>query len=102
MSLFNVKISSRAQSDRVECIMFLFNINVNSAIELNNEMQKQIKSLEQFPERNPIFDMPKSFPFLVRKLLINKRYIALYTIEGNDVIVYRILDSRRKFNSLLY
>ncbi len=45
--------------------------------------------------------MPKSFPFPVKKLLINKRYLALYAIGKDIVFIYRILDSRRKFDNLV-
>ena len=101
MDRFNVIIAPRAQSDRTECILFLSRVSVEAAIELTHQMHEQIKSLELYPERNPLFEMPKSFPYLVRKLLVNKRYLALYTIEGHNVVVYRILDSRRKFDYLL-
>lgn len=101
MDLFNVIISPRAQSDRAECVLFLSRVSVEAAVELTHQMHEQIKSLERYPERNPLFEMPKSFPYLVRKFLINKRYIALYTIEGHNVVIYRILDARRKFDFLV-
>lgn len=45
--------------------------------------------------------MPKSFPFAIRKLVMNQRYLALYAVEGDKVVIYRILDSRRKFDHLI-
>ena len=101
MGLFNVVISAKAQNDRAECVSFVRNVSKEAAKKLVLEMHNQILSLEKFPERNPIFEMSKSFPFLVMKLVINSRYIVFYTIEAKNIVVYRILDSRRKFDGLL-
>ena len=45
--------------------------------------------------------MPKSFPNIVRKLVIDKPYLVLYAVAAQRVIVYRILDARRKLNNLI-
>lgn len=103
MEKFNVIISSKAQLDLAESVGFVLNVSKEAAIKLANDVYSAIDSLSNFPERNPVFEMPKSFPFVVRKLFINKRYVVLYGIETNNIIVvYRILDSRRQFDYLLY
>ena len=101
MSKYNVIISTKAQLDLAECVRFVLNVSKEAAIALANNIYSSLNSLNLFPERNPIFEMPKSFPFTVRKQIINGRYIALYTIEGENVVIYRLLDSRRKFDYLL-
>ena len=101
MEKFNIIISSKAQSDLAECIGFVLNVSKDVTIKLANDTFSAINTLSTFPERNPIFEMPKSFPFIVRKLIINKRYIVLYTLENSNVIVYRVIDSRRQFDYLI-
>ena len=101
MESFKIIISSKAQSDLAECVAFVSNVSKEAAYSLVDDIYSSIESLRTFPERNSIFEMPKSFPFIIRKLVINKRYIALYAIENNEVVIYRILDSRRKFDYLL-
>ena len=102
MDKFSIIISSKAQLDLAESVSFVANVSKEAAIQLANDIYSSIDSLSAFPERNPIFEMPKSFPFVVRKLIINKRDIALYAIENNSVIVYRIIDSRKSFDYLVF
>ena len=102
MDKFNVIITKKAQADLSDCISFVLKVSKEAAIKLSDDIYVAIESLDILPERNPIFEMPKAFPFVVRKQIINKRYIVLYTVEGNDVVIYRIIDSRRKFNYLLF
>ena len=101
METFNVVITSKAQSDLSECVSFVLAVSKEAAISLANSIFVSIESLSFLPERNPIFNMPKPFPFIVRKHIVDKRYIVLYTIENNQVVVYRIIDSRRQFNYLV-
>ena len=102
MEDFNIVISSKSQQDLSECIGFVLNVSKETATNLSNDVFSAINSLKTFPERNPVFDMPKTFPFVIRKLIINKRYVVLYSMEDKNVVVYRILDSRRKFDHLLF
>ena len=101
MGVFKIVISSKAQSDIAECVGFVLNVSKEAACTLANSLYLSIESLETYPERNAIFEMPKSFPFTIRKLVINKRYLALYSVEGDKVVVYRIIDCRRKFDHLI-
>ena len=101
MENYNIIITSKAQSDLSECISFALNASKEAAIKLANNIYESIESLSVFPERNPIFNMPKPFPFTIRKNIVDKRYIVLYAIENNQVVVYRIIDSRRQFNYLV-
>lgn len=102
MPSFKIIISSKAQSDLAERVSFTSNVSKEAASELAKELFDSIKSLSSFPERNPVFEMPKSFPFTVRKFIVKKTYIILYAIESDKVVIYRILDSRRKLSRLIY
>ena len=98
---FKVVISSRAQDDLAECVGFVLKASKEAAYTLARDIYALIEGLETFPEKNPLFAMPKSFPHPIRKQVINKRYIALYSTEGDYVVVYRVLDARRKFDGLV-
>ena len=101
MDQYKVIISSKAQSDLAACVSFVLNVSKEAAINLANDIYTAIEALKILPERNPIFVMPKAFPFTIRKQIINKRYIVLYSVEENSVVIYRILDSRREFDYLI-
>ena len=98
MNEYSVIISNKAHSDTAECVG---KVSKEAAIKLTNDIYTSLASLDLFPERNPIFNAPKSFPYTIRKQIINDRYIALYTIENQKIVIYRVLDSRRKFGHLL-
>lgn len=101
MATFEVVVSSKAQSDLCECVSFLLRVSEEAASALAEEIYACLGSLSDFPERNPLFPMPKACPLAIRKQVIGKRYIALYAIEGQRIVVYRIIDTRRKFDYLL-
>ena len=101
MEQFEVVVSSKAQQDLSECVSFVLNVSFNAAKQLVDDIYDSFESLKTFPERNPIFEMPKSLPYILRKQIINGIYIALYSIEDKKVVVYRLLDSRRKFDYLV-
>ena len=100
MDQYNVILTSKAQIDFTVCVAFVLNVSMEAAQKLANEIKQSLESLSTWPERNPIFDMPKGFPFVMRKMVISKRYVALYCTEGNDVVVHRILDSRKGFEHI--
>ena len=101
MNSFTVVWSTKALIDLTECVQFLLNVSIKAALELREDAYLHSKKLESFPEKNPVFEMPKSFPFVLRKQVISKRYILLYTIENKNVVIYRMLDCRRQYNSIL-
>ena len=101
MDNYNVIISSKAQTDLAECVGFVLNVSKEAANNLANNIYEATESLSFFPERNPVFEMPKSFPFVVRKQVVNQRYVILYTVENKNVVIYRIIDTRKKFNHLI-
>ena len=101
MENYKITWSSKSMSDLQDCISFVMNVSKESALSLLNDILVAVDSLQNFPERNSIFDMPKSFPFVIRKQLVNQRYAILYSIKENEIILFRILDLRRKFAALL-
>lgn len=101
MNQFKIIISSNAHSDIAECVGFVKNVSLEAAKALAKNIYSSISTLNVLPERNPVFEMPKAFPFTLRKQIIDNRYIVLYTVEKESVVIYRVLDSRRKFTHLI-
>ena len=101
MTTYKINWSSRGMSDLLSCIEFVANVSLKAADDLKEELFDAATSLSTFPERNPIFEMTKSFPEIVRKCIVSKRYILLYIIRNDAVTIYRVLDSRRKFTHLI-
>ena len=101
MDKFQVIITNKAQSDLADCVGFVKRVSIEAAKQLASDLYSSFYNLDTFPEKNPVFPMPKSFPFVLRKQIVNQRYIVLYTVEKQDVIIYRVLDARRKFDYII-
>ena len=93
--------TAKATSDLGEHVAFLCRASASAASGLTMAILEVGKSLDDYPERFPAFPMPRSFPHAVRKCVIKKRYIMLYGICDNTVLIYRILDARKRFDGLL-
>ncbi len=101
MEKYQVVVSDKAQSDIAECISFVKNVSKEAAIKLVKDLYTAFALLDSFPEKNPLFSMPKTFPVVLRKQVVNKRYIVLYAVEKQKVVIYRVLDARRDFAQIL-
>ena len=98
---YKVQWSSKSVSDLGEHISFQKRVSIEAASALSENIIAAGLSLSLFPERFPEFPMPKNFPVIIRKCVVNGRYIILYGVVGDIVMIYRILDARRKFDGLL-
>lgn len=101
MKKYEIEISAKAQEDILNCIGFLKNVSLDAANNLLSELFAFIESLENFPERNSLFEMPEGTNRQIRKGIVNKRYIVFYEIEER-VIVHRVLDSRKGLEQLIF
>lgn len=100
MDRYKIIISSKAHQDILNIVSFILNVSKKAAIEVAEYIYSSIESLSILPERNPLFPL-FGFGIETRKLIVNKRYIVIYVIQEDKIIVHRILDGRRKFESLL-
>ena len=100
-SKYNILITQRAYSDIAECVIFVKNVSQDAALRLYEEIIESINSLADFPGKYPEITTFKIKENKVRKMPIHDgRYIILYKVEENNIVVYDILDCR-KDNSLL-
>ena len=101
MAELKVSITQRALSSICEHILFVRNVSLEAAKELYEETMTSFRSLSSFPERCPEIQDLRIAGARIRKTSIhNGRYVALYKIDGDTVVVYDVVDSR-KDNSIL-
>ena len=98
---YRVEWSTKALGDLLDCVSFLKNVSPESAEEVASKIIEASASLKVFPERHEEFLMPKSFPETIRKHVVNSRYIILYGVSDSRVMIYRVLDDRKRFTGLL-
>jgi hypothetical protein len=73
-----VVISDEATQMLVSHARFLAQVSESAAMCLIEAFQEKVKSLEQFPERNPWLTNPLIPAGKYRKLLLEKRYLLVY------------------------
>lgn len=100
MKKYEILISPKAQEDILNCVGFIKNVSIEAAKKLYYDLFTFIESLETLPERNALFEMPQGTNREIRKGIVDKRYIILYEIE-NQIIVHRVLDSRKGFDQIV-
>lgn len=101
MKKYSILWRPEAIQDVSEHLTFISNVSKDAAVHLYESLVKEANSLMNFPERNPIFEMPKGFPFKVRKKVVDKRYLLIYIVDNDTVEIYRVLDARKQFEYLI-
>lgn len=98
---YNVIISHTAADMLITHTRFIANVSEKAAMQFVEEFNNKTKSLEKFPERNPLV-IDSMIPVgKYRKLVIMKRYLLIYQIKDENVYVDALLDCRQDFNWLL-
>ena len=98
---YRVEWSAKSVADLSRHIAFLKRVSEDSARTILASVTSKGDSLAQFPERCPEFPMPGNFPIAIRKSVVDGRYILLFGVYGSTVMIFRVLDARRKFDGLL-
>lgn len=102
MNNYSIEWSNKAREDLLNHFSFLLNVSYEAASNFVTLMKEEIASLSQLPQRYPIFEMNNIISTIeFRKKVVDKRYIVIYAVYKTSVKIYRILDSRKKFETLL-
>ena len=94
MQKFRVEITETAQSDVQEIFQYIAVDNQKAAINLIEEIERQIDSLEKFPARCPIIH--ESFELGVEyRHIIYGHYRTIFRVEASKVIILRVIHGAR-------
>lgn len=91
--MYNILILDYAYSDKNAIYEFYLNINSNYANKVINRIDSAIISLKYFPFINPIYVVLENEIF--RKHIVDKRYLIIFSVIGQTIVVFRIIDGRR-------
>ena len=101
MAELKVSITQKAFSSISEHVFYVRNVSLEAAKELYEETMTSLRSLSSFPERYLEIQDLRIAGARIRKMSIhNGRYVALYKVDGDTVVVYDVVDPR-KDNSIL-
>ncbi len=98
---FTVIVSDEAAQMLMEHVRFLVQVSEEAARRLVMEFNVKIRSLEEFPERNPWLIDPMIPSRKYRKLLLAKHYLLVYEIGDTHVFVDAVVDCRQDYAWLL-
>lgn len=96
MSRHKVIISSVVYDDLNTHLYFLAKTSPQAARKLKSTIVKDIRSLADFPDRNPIYDRPYSPSGRYRYMLSFGRYRIVYQVDKDTVYVDGIEDCRQE------
>jgi hypothetical protein len=100
---YYIYIDPAANYRMAEHMEFLTRVSENAAKRLLVELMTDIRSLKKMPFRYPIYNYPYLPLGKYRSLVIKKRYIIVYQIDGDCVYVDDIQDSGQSDDkNLLY
>lgn len=97
MNKYNIKILASAFKD-LENIFIFYNYNLNHtyAYKLILKIIQEIYSLKIFPYSNPIYHIQENI--VLRKRLVYKRYLIIFEVASNFILIYHVFDGRRNLN----
>ena len=96
MVQFKISITQKAFSSISEHVLFVRNVSLEAAKELYEETMTSLRSLSSFPERHPEIQGLRIAGARIRKMAIhNGRYVALYKVDGDTVVIYDVIDTRK-------
>ncbi len=98
---YHVIISDRAGMMLAEHALFVAQVSPVAAENLRLSILKGLQGLEFLPQRYPWFSSDSIPANKYRKLVIEKRYLALYQIRDDVVLVDLILDCRQEYQWLI-
>jgi len=92
MEAYNVVFTEHARNLLLQHVSFLVGISPNAARKLYNAVYAKIEILYENPFQYPIWQVSFELPHEYRKLVVNKRYLIIYFIDGNNVFVDYVFD----------
>ncbi len=97
---YNVIVSEEATQMLISHAAFLAMVSESAAERLISSFDKIVRSLDTMPQRCPwlnVEDVPKN---TYRYVLFEKRYMAIFRIYDNAVLIGYVVDCRQDYNWL--
>lgn len=94
--MYNILVLDYAYSDKNAIYEFCLNINSNYANKVINRIDNAIQSLKYFPFINPLYAVLENEIF--RKHIVDKRYLIIFSVIEQTIVVFHIIDGRRNIN----
>ena len=98
---YKVVISEKARNQIGQHVLFVANVNKESARRLKARIISQLLSLSELPRRYAYLNGENIERNRYRKMPLENRYIAVYHITDSTVYIDYVLDCRQDYGWLL-
>lgn len=96
MSNYEVVMSRQTLITLKRNIRFLRKFSIPYSKKIESKINSSIKDLKSFPNINPI--LKKTYKNVYRKVIVERRYLVVYTTKQQKVLIYYILDGRQAYD----
>jgi len=101
MKQYTVKWTDNAIDDFDNIIGYIFKENTTNAKNMYLAIKEQCQNLDYFPLRGHIVPELQALGFMDYRELIYKRWRIIYSVEGQNVYLLLIIDSRQDMQEQL-
>jgi len=98
---YYIKWAAPAREDVNEIIEYISKTNINYATKILDGIEKKVKKLDMFPERNRIVPEFEENGYLIYREIIVEYWRIIYKIENDYVYIMLVIDGRRNLEELL-
>jgi len=98
---YNIVISDKARKQIGQHVLFVSNVNKESARKLKVRIINQLGSLSEMPRRYPYLNVENIEKNHYRKMPLENWYLVIYHIIDNTVFIDYVLDCRQDYGWLL-
>ena len=99
---YKIIISDAAFSMLDTHMDFLAKASQNAAIKVKDKIIEDMRSLQENPQRFPVYESPFITDTKYRKMVSGKRYLIIYEITNKTVFIDYILDCRQDYEWLVF
>jgi len=94
---YQVNLSQQSQNDLEQIFYYIADDSIDNASNFIFQLEKEVYSLESFPDRHPLIPENEFFGTDYRHL-IYKKYRIVYRIAGRSVFILRIFHGAKLLN----
>jgi len=95
---YSVIVEERAYNDLRNIFVYIAQDSLLIAEHVHNELLEQMRSLEQFPERNQVIMIVREHE--IRHIVFKRGFRILYTVSGKEVHILHCLRSEQDFTNI--
>jgi toxin ParE1/3/4 len=96
-----IKWTAPAREDINEIIDYISKTNINYAVKILDNIEKNVNKLDMFPERHRIVPELEKYGYLFYREIIVEYWRIIYKIENEYVYIMLVIDGRRNLEDLL-